>query len=262
MSSTSLISNGHELSELPAVVKSRRTRHDSIDVDEGTHVPRAPRDIEEINSDTANGAGMDYAKLSFNGERHARHISIQEEDGNPVRNKLWEKGMREWLVLTGFVDPPNSVPPKHNVFLDFIISLLLALILLGFAFIAWQFRIAEFSSFWPVNGIYVGCFLASYPRLRRILPFTFAAANCIFSKLTHPTWTAQTVVAFGLTNGLESLVVSLITMVLIGIWDTPGRFIDFGLKKHLLAFGLGCLWCFPSGMLLYCDIFVYQLHIG
>lgn len=50
-------------------------------------------------------------------------------------------------------------------------------------------------------------------------------------------------------NALESLGVAIITIVGVGVFDKVGVEINFAKRRHLVAFGVACLWCFVSAML-------------
>lgn len=86
------------------------------------------------------------------------------------------------------------------------------------------FRIRDFSSFWPPNGVYVGAYLASRSTLTRrlLIPFLFVA-NWIVSKITQPSWSHGVCVAFSATNLVESLGVSFGTCIGIALLERRSR---------------------------------------
>ncbi|TPX66259.1 hypothetical protein SpCBS45565_g04569 [Spizellomyces sp. 'palustris'] len=106
------------------------------------------------------------------------------------------------------------------------------------AYAALQYTLKDYSSFWPPNGVYVGCMILSSPYTRRLMPFWMALA--IYTVNWVWKWPWYICLAFTIVNTVEALLVSLTTFTLASLLTEPGP-IDLTKRAHMISFGIGCL---------------------
>ncbi|KAI9004943.1 hypothetical protein DFJ74DRAFT_692105 [Hyaloraphidium curvatum] len=106
-----------------------------------------------------------------------------------------------------------------------------------------------FSSVWLPNGLIVGAYMGLHWRARWLLPAATFATNTLSNHyVAHELWAGAAASAAAII--LEILLISWVTLALASAFSRrPGVRLDLESLWHVLAFGIGMLFCLPANAL-------------
>ncbi|KND04218.1 uncharacterized protein SPPG_01650 [Spizellomyces punctatus DAOM BR117] len=167
------------------------------------------------------------------------HESAGNANSTGSGENRWSR-RRSWkrLLITCGLEYPPSITERPLWWRPWRSAIAATVLWWIIAYVALQYTLKDYSSFWPPNGVYVGCMIVSSPYTRRLIPFWMALG--IYTVNWVWKWPWQICLAFTIVNSVEALLVSFTTFTLASLLTEPGP-IDLTKRAHMISFGIGCL---------------------